>query len=359
MVTNMIALKLNISIVIPVYNSEQYLVRCLDSVFKQKFTGTFEVIAVDDNSTDSSLQMLKNYQVKEEKLKIIHHVENFSLPIARVTGMKETTGEYVMHIDSDDWLMPNALENLYKKCKETNADVLVFNYSRQNTEGIITLTNTIKKELITNNKLKVQHLFFGSDWNKIVKRTLTDNMLYGKTKLKSTEDLIYCTEILLRAEKICLITECFYVYCENQLSISSTTLPVDYLKTQMLVLKIIKEITLNYSVDPAILSNILNYLIKNTFLLIAKRNLLKNKDLTNTKQLINEFLEPSIITPFQIFRIKLSMKNKYFSLLEVTILYGLWFTLKMVLISSTRIGQNFAKRKTEKMNHPGASPEVS
>ena len=149
----------DLSIIIPVYNVEKYLIRCLDSVFNQQFSGTYEVIAVDDGSTDSCLHVLKGYREKETRLKVIEHGENKKLSVARASGMKAAKGDYIMHVDSDDWLLPNALENLFRKCMELDVDVVVFNHVRENSKGERTNVKSIKKETFTTDKLKVQSYF--------------------------------------------------------------------------------------------------------------------------------------------------------------------------------------------------------
>ena len=109
-------MKMHISIIVPVYNVERYLVRCLDSIFTQDFSGNFEVIAIDDKSTDMSLSILKAYQLTETRLIIIEHDVNEKLTKTRADGMNAANGEYVMHVDSDDWILPGTLQKLYSKC---------------------------------------------------------------------------------------------------------------------------------------------------------------------------------------------------------------------------------------------------
>jgi glycosyltransferase involved in cell wall biosynthesis len=210
---------MDISIIVPVYNVDKYLERCLDSLLNQQFCGTFEVIAVDDASTDNSQFILKTYHEKDNRLRIITHEENKKLSIARRTGMRASSGDYIMHVDSDDWLLPQALENLFKKCKDTDADVIVFNYLREDNRGKQSLVQNIKKPLFTTDKLKVQKHFFGASWNKIVKKRLTENMSYGDIAVNYTEDLVYSSEILFRAKTICLLPENYYVYYVNPASI--------------------------------------------------------------------------------------------------------------------------------------------
>lgn len=110
---------LTISIIIPVYNASQFLTECLESVFNQGF-GDVEIICVNDGSTDNSLDILKNFPVK------IINQENRGLAAARNVGLKEATGEYVLFLDSDDILTPNALEELYDIAESKNLDLLLF-----------------------------------------------------------------------------------------------------------------------------------------------------------------------------------------------------------------------------------------
>ena len=120
----------DISIIVPVFNVRNYLLRCLDSIFSQQFDGVFEVIAVDDASTDGSLDILKRYQSSEPRLRLLEHELNKKLSSARSTGMKHAIGAYIMHVDSDDCLIPGALRRLHNYCLKYSPDIIVFNYIR-------------------------------------------------------------------------------------------------------------------------------------------------------------------------------------------------------------------------------------
>ena len=112
------------SIIIPVYNVEKYLNQCLDSVFAQTFTD-FEVICVNDGSTDGSLKILEEYKI-DDRLVIIN-CTNGGTASARNTGIDAAKGEYIWFVDSDDWIETNALEILNNKVLECKTDVLGFN----------------------------------------------------------------------------------------------------------------------------------------------------------------------------------------------------------------------------------------
>lgn len=120
------------SIIIPVYNVEQYLTKCLDSVVNQTYNDEYEVICVNDGSTDSSLAILEEYEEKHDKIKIINQA-NGGLSEARNSGLRAAQGEYVWFVDSDDWIEVNALEILDKSIK--NEDIVCFNGRRYFEDG--------------------------------------------------------------------------------------------------------------------------------------------------------------------------------------------------------------------------------
>jgi glycosyltransferase involved in cell wall biosynthesis len=315
------SMSVNISVVVPVFNVEKYLLRCLNSIFSQKFSGTYEVIAVDDGSTDGSLQILKSYKAKEGRLKTIEHGVNKKLSIARRTGMDASIGEYIMHVDSDDWLLPDTFEHLFKKCIETGADVLVYNHISENNKGERTFIKRIKNEIITNDKLKVQRYFYGASWNKVVKRVLTKDLIYGAVAINTTEDLLYTTEILLKANRICLIPEIFYVYFANLESLSLAIKPDKLLEKQIDVLRNIRLITLKYGAESRFINNILNYLEKDIFLAVSQAAFL-TKEKWDSNGLLNAFRLFPEMTEMQLNTLSLSISNRYYSLILVLFKFG-------------------------------------
>lgn len=121
-----------ISVVLPVYNVEKYLRQCLDSLANQTF-GDFEVICVNDGSTDSSLNILEEYASKDKRFKIISQ-ENKGLSGARNTGMECVKGKYLLFLDSDDWIELNALELLYAQSNNLDSEMIIFPYRYYNQE---------------------------------------------------------------------------------------------------------------------------------------------------------------------------------------------------------------------------------
>ena len=119
-----------ISILIPAYNVEQYIGRCVQSVMEQTYTGKIECIIVDDCGTDKSItiaeQLIADYK-GPIAFQIIHHKHNRGLAAARNTAVDAAKGEFLIHVDSDDWIEPNMAEELVKKQRKTNADIVSCN----------------------------------------------------------------------------------------------------------------------------------------------------------------------------------------------------------------------------------------
>ncbi|MDP5029948.1 glycosyltransferase family 2 protein [Paraglaciecola sp.] len=115
-----------VSVILPVYNVELYLAECLDSVLKQNYP-YFELIAVNDGSTDQSLDILLAYRDKFEGKLVIIEQTNKGLSAARNTGLENAKGEFIYFLDSDDWILPNTLDKCINELVKTNADLVIFN----------------------------------------------------------------------------------------------------------------------------------------------------------------------------------------------------------------------------------------
>lgn len=118
-----------ISIIVPVYNVEKYLARCLDSLTNQTLRN-IEIICVNDGSTDSSLEILRDYASKDNRIIIVDKA-NGGLSSARNAGLELIQGEYFMFVDSDDWLDECTCEESYKNIKDNDADCLMFSYTKE------------------------------------------------------------------------------------------------------------------------------------------------------------------------------------------------------------------------------------
>jgi len=122
-----------VSILVPIYNVEKYLRRCIESVLSQDFCD-YELILVDDGSPDRCPQICDEYAKKDSRIKVVHK-QNGGLVSARLAGFKEAIGEYVMHVDSDDYLLSGAVSTLYNTAKEGDYDVVKSRPLRENSKG--------------------------------------------------------------------------------------------------------------------------------------------------------------------------------------------------------------------------------
>ena len=118
-----------VSVIVPVYNVEDYLVECLESLVSQTLK-EIEIICVNDGSTDSSLQILEQYAQKDSRI-VIYNQENSGLSVARNTGLEHASGEYIGFVDSDDWVDLDFYEKLYNSAKNNNADIAVADFIRE------------------------------------------------------------------------------------------------------------------------------------------------------------------------------------------------------------------------------------
>ena len=116
-----------VSVIIPVYNTEKYLRECLDSVVNQTLRD-IEIICVDDGSTDNSLAILREYETKDSRIKVLTQ-ENINAGAARNKGLSEATGEFLSFLDSDDFFEPDAIERMYECAKSRNAEIVVYQVS--------------------------------------------------------------------------------------------------------------------------------------------------------------------------------------------------------------------------------------
>lgn len=211
-----------ISVIVPVYNVEKYLKRCLESLSNQTFRD-FEIIAVNDGATDSSLSILEDYAKDEKRLKIISQ-ENQGLSGARNTGMKKAIGEYIYFLDSDDAIHPQCLEIAYNFLTKEKADLFCFNY--EHSDGGDYNTNLFDVEKI-DYKLVDNPLFLGikaTNFNVTMK-------FFHKNLIKDIEfipyihfeDYPFIYAVYSKQPKTILIDKKLYFYTINFASISRQT----------------------------------------------------------------------------------------------------------------------------------------
>lgn len=213
-----------ISIIVPVYNIEGYLERCLDSILDQDLPD-FEVIAINDGSTDKSGFILEKYAQKDSRIHLVN-VENGGAGWARNNGIDKAVGEYLMFVDGDDFILPKCLSTLYNCAQTNNADLVIFSYRHYWDES--GWGNT-PKDLYYQDKVMdaltaTQLMLLGNDvllWNKLVSRSLyiKANIRFKEGMLN--EDYPVSCAMITNAKRIFYINTLFYVYVQRNTSVSN------------------------------------------------------------------------------------------------------------------------------------------
>ena len=225
-----------ISVIVPVYNVEKYLLRCVTSIQNQTYKN-LEIILVDDGSPDRCPQMCDQFAVEDPRIKVVHK-ENGGLGFAWNSGLDVATGKYVTFIDSDDWIREDHIENLYSALTQNSADVVIGTYTAafadgtevprclQLSEGVYEGEEVLQKILLP---------LFGPDINypKDVQVNASscmnlyrldliqnNNLRYVSERYAVGEDLYFNVDVFHYAQKVVALNENGYFYYQNRVSLS-------------------------------------------------------------------------------------------------------------------------------------------
>ncbi|MGL5549111.1 MAG: glycosyltransferase family 2 protein [Culicoidibacterales bacterium] len=210
---------INLSIIVPVYNVEAYVGRCLDSLLEQDFED-FEIIVVNDGSTDSSGKICDEYAKKDQRIRVIHQ-ENQGVSAARNTGLNWIKGEYIGFIDPDDFIEKDMFKKLYTLCIENNAQIGVCNFQRE-IKGRRITNNSQKYEKKLTTKEALEELFKGELYrfslcNKIFQRHLFMNITFPEGRIH--EDLATTYRLFGKAKNTIYTNYAGYIYTVRENSI--------------------------------------------------------------------------------------------------------------------------------------------
>lgn len=214
-----------LSVVVPVYNVEKYLQRCIESIITQNYP-VDEIICVDDGSTDNSLKILQEYAMENPKIKIIHK-KNGGLVSARKKGLLNAKGKYITYVDSDDWIEKNMYEDMMSMAREYEPDIITSGCIRDYGEYQAIEDEFILKGVYEGNKLEQEvkkkmiatDVFFRSNisihiWNKLFKRDILIKYQNQVDDCISTfEDAACVYPCVLNAKKIIVMGKNYYHYC--------------------------------------------------------------------------------------------------------------------------------------------------
>jgi len=205
-----------VSILVPVYGVEQYIERCARSLFEQTFS-SIEYIFVDDCSPDNSIDLLKQvisyYPERKDAIKIIHHDKNRGLAGARNTAIDAATADFVVHVDSDDYIELNCIELLVKKQQETGADIVSSGILCHKGNNTIEWPPSNDKNSYNYSLRLIERVTSVNIWGRLIRRSLyINNCLRVDEKTNMGEDYQIIPRLVWYADKIASIDNCLYHY---------------------------------------------------------------------------------------------------------------------------------------------------
>ena len=215
------------SIIIPFYNVEQYIAECLASVFQQDIPEEeYEVVCVNDGSTDRSRDIVREYQARHKNLVMVEHEVNRKLGAARNTGRAAAKGNYIWNVDSDDKIVPNCLGKLIETCEKYDLDVLEFSTTQFHEEGEgeighVRLTEGVMSGLVYLNQLESRELSrLCVVWRRVIRHSFLDENHIFSPEINMGEDVPYSFRVLMLARRMMVIPDRCYRYRANPNSLT-------------------------------------------------------------------------------------------------------------------------------------------
>lgn len=222
-----------ITVIIPVYNVERFLSRCIDSVLSQSYKN-LEILLIDDGSTDGSSEICDHYAERDYRIKVIHQ-KNQGIAAVRNVGVLKATGEYLFWLDSDDYVSEEIIYKLYNNLEKHHAEMSICNFAK-GMESEYTFQSKKNAECIEFDAKYGQEMIYKDDhyafimaasWAKLIKKELYDGLKYPEGKL--FEDIYMSHHLIQRCSKIVYTDEILYYYFQWPESILGKTLRIEKL----------------------------------------------------------------------------------------------------------------------------------
>lgn len=221
-----------LTVIVPVFNDENNILRCLESLYNQTFSD-FEIIVINDASTDNTRSILKQYQ-KNHKFTIIDMEQNFGVSHCRNVGIKASQTSYITFVDSDDWLDISTYMQCFQQInKDLNVDIIIYGlmydyvlqnyrYAKYQYTKTYHISGTLAFGIYTHtipNEIRITPIVN----NKIYRRQfLIENNLLFHENLRYQEDDVFTFEVFMKAKNVTIVDQCFYHYCQRSNSMIHT-----------------------------------------------------------------------------------------------------------------------------------------
>lgn len=239
-----------VSVLVPVYNVVDSLEKCVDSILSQTYQN-IEIVLVDDGSTDGSGELCNKLQKEYPGIKVVHKA-NEGLGPTRNRGVQESTGEYIYHCDSDDWLEPTLVEACVEKIETNNAEMVMFGYNllTEGADGLHIFDKSYTEDCVLEGKQSVREFFVKNYYNYFVVTSLcnkfwrrsfiVDNNLMVPT-FRRSQDMAYALLTFDKLSKIVSISDCFYNYIIQPGTLNKGKSFADTLDTKYSIFKTTEE----------------------------------------------------------------------------------------------------------------------
>ena len=247
----MVGEKYNLSVIVPVYNAEKTIKKCMESILKQKCT--LELIIIDDDSSDDTKSIVDEMKKEYSNIKYWHK-RNGGVASARNLGLRKAVGRYVTFVDQDDWLDNGVYEIAIDALKRENADMYVFGYYKDYNNRSVPMKNeneipTVVKEpsdIIKFAFYREKYRSFAAFvWNKMFRRSfLTENNVCFNEDLKRGDDVLFISEVALHSPKTIVNKESYYHYYQREDSITHTFSKDNYYRLKDILVGYEKSIEL-------------------------------------------------------------------------------------------------------------------
>ena len=215
---------IDVTVIVPIYNVEKYLEKCLDSLVEQDYDKEkIEILAVEDGSTDQSKEILKQYVEKYSFITPKYLEKNQGVSYARNLGIKEAKGNFIIFCDSDDYYERDTISKFMKVANEKNADFVMANYyiSYENKDIKVDISNYFAKDIITKQEI-ISYMTLTSCSKMIKKSIFIDNNIYYPEDIKRCEELTVIPVLAYLAEKPIFMNEALYHYYQRKASASNS-----------------------------------------------------------------------------------------------------------------------------------------
>lgn len=237
-----------VTLIIPIYNAERYLRRCLDSVAEQTFKD-MEVLLMNDGSKDRSLEICREYEKKDSRFRVVDK-KNTGVSDTRNLGMRMATGKYLQFMDSDDWLTPDASECLVTAAEEEQCDLVIADFYRVDGEHYIEKKHIKTEQVMSREEFAMEmaddpaDFYYGVMWNKLYRRSIVEaHGLSCDASMNWCEDFLFNLHFIRHGSRFRALQKPIYYYMKRKGSLVATeSLSVDAVRMKFELLESYKDL---------------------------------------------------------------------------------------------------------------------